>query len=196
MARIDIVGGSTGWHRSRLIESAFEHFGEWWLTGTDYTRHWMATGVSYSGNHTDITNHYLMSGVLGGLPLMLLFILILWTSFTYVGQALRQTPLPSQQQQFLVWSVGAALFGHAITCMAVAYFDQSIAFLYVTLAAAGAVRFGAATAVNTEAVAEDRLLSRRRPRFGARSSRQPGSRRGRRNWPRPETVPAWRNEAG
>lgn len=189
IAKIDLVGGSTGWHRSRLIESAFEHFGEWWLIGTDYTRHWMPTGVSYSPDHTDITNHYLMAGVLGGVPLMLLFILILSTGFSYIGRALRQTPKPSRQEEFLIWSVGAALFGHAATCIAVAYFDQSIAFLYLTLAAAGAVRFGAATAVAADAAAEKAPLSGSRSRLVARSRRQLGTRRGRRNWSRPEAAP-------
>ena len=66
MARVPIVPGSTGWHRARLIQSAFEHLSEWWLAGTDYTRHWMPTGVSWSPDHTDITNHYIKMGVIGG----------------------------------------------------------------------------------------------------------------------------------
>ena len=40
ISRIDLVGGSTGWHRSRLIQSSIEHLSEWWLYGTDY----IATG--------------------------------------------------------------------------------------------------------------------------------------------------------
>ena len=51
MARIDITGGSTGWHRARLISAAMEHFNEWWLTGTDYTRHWMPTGILANSDH-------------------------------------------------------------------------------------------------------------------------------------------------
>ena len=71
MARIDITGGSTGYFRAQLIRSAIEHLNEWWLAGTDYTRHWMVTGVAASADHTDITNHYLAMGVVGGLPLIL-----------------------------------------------------------------------------------------------------------------------------
>ena len=139
IARIDLAGGSTGWHRSRLIESAFEHIDEWWFAGTDYTRHWMPTGVSYSPDHTDITNHYLMAGVLGGLPLMILFILVLWLGFVYIGRSLPSSSQLARRDDFLTFSTGAALFGHAATCIAVAYFDQSIAFLYLTLAATSAV---------------------------------------------------------
>jgi len=132
IARIDITGGSTGWHRARLIESAIEHINEWWLFGTDYTRHWMATGVSWSPEHTDITNHYIKMGVLGGLPLMFVFILQLWRGFKYVGSVVHNNI--NRDVQFLAWSLGSALFAHAVTCVGVSYFDQSFIFLYLTLA--------------------------------------------------------------
>ena len=74
IARVDLTGSSTGWHRARLIESAFAHLSEWWLVGTDFTRHWMPTGITWSADHADLTNHYIRMGVLGGLPLMLIFI--------------------------------------------------------------------------------------------------------------------------
>jgi len=134
IARIDVVGGSTGYHRARLIESAIEHLREWWWAGTDYTRHWMVTGVSWSEDHADITNHYLKMGVLGGLPLMLLFILTLSWGFRYVGEAMRSRTDAPVADQFLVWCLGASLFAHAVTCISVSYFDQSFLFLYLTLA--------------------------------------------------------------
>ena len=46
MARIDITGGSTGYFRAQLIQSAINHLSEWWFAGTDYTRHWMLTGIA------------------------------------------------------------------------------------------------------------------------------------------------------
>jgi hypothetical protein len=139
IARIDVVGGSTGYHRARLIESALEHLGEWWMVGTDYTRHWMPTGVSWSPNHTDITNHYLYMGVLAGLPLMLLFISVLARAFSYVGQALRRDPNAPVDHQFFAWALGSALFAHAATCVSVSYFDQSFLFLYLVLAAIASI---------------------------------------------------------
>jgi hypothetical protein len=134
LARIDFTGGSTGWHRARLIQSAIEHLPEWWFAGTDYTRHWMATGVSWSPDHADITNYYLRMGVWGGLPLMLLFIAILVKGFFFVGQMMREpTDLPPTSQ-FVFWALGASLFGHAATFISVSYYDQSFVFLYLTLA--------------------------------------------------------------
>lgn len=134
LARIDLSGGSTGYHRARLIESAIEHLGEWWFAGTDHTRHWMATGVSWSPDHTDITNHYLMLGVMGGLPLTLLFIAMLWKGFSIVGQVVQDPTDRWQDRRFYFWSLGASLFAHSATCISVSYFDQSFVFLYLTLA--------------------------------------------------------------
>lgn len=140
MARIDLTGSSTGWHRSQLIRSSIQHLDEWWFTGTDVTRHWMATGVSWSTKHTDITNHYLLYGVWSGLPLMLLFIILLWVSFKYVGDALRRMQTAPRRDRFLIWALGAGLFSHTATCMSVAYFDQSVMFLFLNIAAIGSLR--------------------------------------------------------
>lgn len=152
IARIDVVGGSTGWHRARLIESALEHLGEWWFAGTDYTRHWMATGVSWSPEHSDITNYYIQMGVWGGLPLMILFIVALWLAFKAVGLAVRSLEGQSPRMAFFVWSLGACLFAHAATAISVSYFDQSFVFLYSALAGAGSV--ATAIAVQMPAVTE------------------------------------------
>ena len=134
LARIDLFSGSTGWHRAALIESAIKHLNEWWLGGTDYTRHWMPTGVSWSVDNTDITNHYIQMGVIGGLPLMLLFIIILSKGFTFVGQTLRQATNLTKESQFMVWTFGVSLFVHVATFISVSYFDQSYVFIYLTLA--------------------------------------------------------------
>jgi hypothetical protein len=139
LARIDLTGGSTGYHRARLIESSVEHLNEWWLVGTDYTRHWMATGVTWSPNHTDITNHYLMLGVLGGLPLTLLLVFILYKCFSIVGHAVQDADSPWHTHRFFAWGLGASLFAHTVTCVSVSYFDQSFVFLYVSVAAIAAL---------------------------------------------------------
>lgn len=140
IARIDLTGGSTGWHRAYLIESSLKHLQEWYLAGTDYTRHWMPTGVSWSPDHTDITNHYLQLGVVGGLPLMILFIAILCRAFSYIGHVLHFTSGSLWEDQFLFWALGASLFAHATTCISVSYFDQSFLFLYLDLAIVSSLR--------------------------------------------------------
>jgi len=147
MARIDITGGSTGWFRAQLIRSSIEHLYEWWAVGTDYTRHWMASGISANPNHTDITNHFLAMGIMGGLPLLILFVLVLTTAFRTVGSALRESDARSPEQSFFIWTLGAMLFGQVVNFWSISLFDQSVSFFYLVLAAIGAVHpsFAAAT---------------------------------------------------
>jgi hypothetical protein len=82
----------------------------------------------------DITNHYIAQGVKGGLPLMLLFMALLWCGFRYVSQAAQAWRGVDKEREFFAWAVGSGLFAHAASCVSVAYFDQSILFLYLTLA--------------------------------------------------------------
>jgi hypothetical protein len=136
--RIDLTGSSTGWHRAYLIESAFNHLDEWWLAGTDYTRDWtLSTGMSE--NDTDITNNYIRIGVTGGLPLLLLFLSAITVAFRRVGSALRSSDGGPRQRQFLIWTLGCILFAHVATMISVSYYDQSIFFLYLVLAAIGSL---------------------------------------------------------
>jgi hypothetical protein len=151
LARIDLAGGSTGWHRAELINSAIRHLSEWWLAGTDYTRHWMPTGVSWSLNHTDITNHYIELGVLGGLPLLLLFVALLSVGFSEVGSTVKDQYLVNPTRAFFAWALGASLFAHTTTAIAVSYFDQSFAFIYLILAAIATLRTCRMLSENTAA---------------------------------------------
>lgn len=135
IARIDLTGSSTSWHRAALIDAALAHLSEWWFAGTDFTRHWMDYGVGWSENHIDVTNYYLRMGVDGGLLLMLLFIAILAKGFSFVGQALQQADNSIPISRFMIWALGASLFAHAASFISISYFDQSFVFLYLTLAA-------------------------------------------------------------
>jgi hypothetical protein len=83
-------------------------------------------------------------GVIGGLPLMLLFIAVLLKAFSFVGQMRRDSS--DFDARFMVWTLGASLFAHAATFISVSYFDQSFVFLYLTLAAISSA-YGAVTVV-------------------------------------------------
>lgn len=147
ITRLKLIGSSTAYHRAALIEAALTHLNDWWFAGTDLTRHWLPSGVSWSPDHADITNHYLGQGVKGGLLLMLLFICILWIGFRYVGQIQRLWSNEPAKRRFSVWSLGGSLFAHAASCLGVGYFDQSVLFLYLTLALIANMRAKAASEV-------------------------------------------------
>jgi hypothetical protein len=139
MARIDVAGGSKGWHRAQLIRSSLEHLEEWWAVGTDYTRHWMPTGIHANEIHTDITNHFLGMGVMGGLPLMLLLVMVLIAAFRAVGRVLRADSRDSLDHGFLAWTLGAMLFGQIMNFFSISLFDQSVSFFYLVLVGIGGV---------------------------------------------------------
>ena len=135
ISRIDISGGSTGFHRVFLIHQTFEHLSEWWLFGTDFTRHWMPMqGIGIDPFHTDITNYYIVFGVNGGLIPMLLLIGILLVGFFWVGKITRGWQLDHPSNSYMVWCFGAAMFAHAVTGISVAYFDQSYIFFWLSVA--------------------------------------------------------------
>ena len=137
LARVDLTGNSTGWHRAELIRSAFAHLDEWWFVGVDYTRHWMTTGVYWSEDHVDITNQYIGYGVAGGLPLMLLFVAMLVIGFSYVGRSVKT--LSAYHVRFMTWCLGGCLFAHTVSGISVFYADQSFLFLFAALAVISSV---------------------------------------------------------
>lgn len=134
MAKIDLTGSSTGWHRAELINSAIKYIGEWWMIGTTYTRHWMPTGIAWSPNHTDITNQYIKNGVAGGILAMILFIVKINFGFKYIGNTLKKISESNSLYKLLVWSLGATLFSHTVTFLSVRYYDQSMMYFYLLLA--------------------------------------------------------------
>ncbi|WP_367871208.1 hypothetical protein [Luteolibacter sp. Populi] len=135
------MGGSTGWHRSKLIDSAINYYGDWWAFGTDHTRSWMPTGVTFSEEHTDITNYFLAYGVMGGLLAMLLLMAMAWVAFKWVGDTIDSLPEDDDENgdRFMVWCMGSSLFAHVATSISVAYYDQSVFFFWFSIATISSV---------------------------------------------------------
>lgn len=129
----EIIGG-TGWHRVMLIDAAISHFDEWWLFGTNHTRHWLPTGVTWSEEHTDITNHFIGVGIHGGLLSLILFVVIIVFCFKNIGMKLKELESGGFPIQFTLWCMGVALVGHLASFTSVRYFDQIIVFWYLLLA--------------------------------------------------------------
>lgn len=135
IARIDISGGSTGWHRAFLIQQTFNHLSEWCLFGTDVTRHWMPMqGIADDPQHTDITNYYIGFGVFAGLPSMLAVVAMLLVAFSWVGKLLNDWKDIDPERSYMIYCFGVSLFAHAATSISVAYFDQSMLFFWLTVA--------------------------------------------------------------
>jgi hypothetical protein len=130
MSRIDLSGGSTGYHRFVLIDGAIRHPGEWAALGSTDAE-FIAPGF------VDITNQYVLEGLRGGLAALLLFALSLFLAFRLVGRTLRG-PLPPERR-LLVYAFGAALCMHAVCFLAVSYFGQATTIFYLHLALVAAL---------------------------------------------------------
>jgi len=123
------VGGGTGWHRYKLIDSAIRRIGEWWLLGTRSTAHW-GWGMQ------DVTNQYILEGVRGGLLTLALFVAVIVLAFRGVGhlwRASRHDP----HRLALSWAMGISLFVHCMNFIGVSYFGQIHIAWYLVLGMIG-----------------------------------------------------------
>jgi hypothetical protein len=140
VAKLSDVTGGGGWHRAWLIDQAVTHFDEWWLFGTTYTAHWGPAGevIAADPDMMDITNHYVMEGVKGGILKLGLFIAIIAACFGSVERGIR-AQVGGPTAALFVWGLGVALFVHCVSFVSITYFDQSIVLWFWLLAAIGFV---------------------------------------------------------
>lgn len=129
IARIDVVGGSTGYHRYKLIQSSIDNFQEWWLCGIPSTAHW---GYFMF----DVTNQYVLEGVRSGFPAMLAFIWVLVYAFKHVGETWPEVN-KNGYLALLAWALGVSVFSHMNVFLAVSisHSGQSLLAMLLVFAA-------------------------------------------------------------
>ena len=116
LVQIDLVGGSTGWHRYMLVDSFVKRFAEWAPLGARNTAAW-GFGLD------DVTCQYVLEGVRGGFGALALFVAYIVVAFKYVGVLLRAT-VADRALQVMAWALGVTLFIHCVQFVAVSYFGQ------------------------------------------------------------------------
>ncbi|MFC1676099.1 hypothetical protein ACFL3G_03425 [Planctomycetota bacterium] len=124
LARVNIVEGSTGYHRYKLIDQAIEHFDEWALIGSRSTEHWgWGTG--------DITNQYILEGVRGGFIALMFFVSMLYIAFKVsLESSLRTLTI---QEQRISWCFFVMMLGHSVGFLGVSYFGQMTMLWFMML---------------------------------------------------------------
>lgn len=126
LARVKVFGGSTGWYRYWLLDNFIRHIDEWGLLGIRSTAGW-GRGL------WDVTDAYVRIGVDGGLITLVVFVMIIAESYKLVGHTTtRMNSHPAAQKA--VWTLGAALTGHAAGFFGVNYWDQNMVVWYLLLA--------------------------------------------------------------
>jgi hypothetical protein len=114
---IDIVGGSSGYHRAMLINDFIYHFPDWWLIGT-------AENARWGFNMWDLCNQYVAEGQLGGLATFICFIAMICMCYSKIGIA-RKAVEGDREKEWYFWLLGAPLFSHTIAFFGISYFDQT-----------------------------------------------------------------------
>jgi hypothetical protein len=139
LARISAFSGGDGWHRSYLIDMAWQHLGKWWLAGMpiEGTGDWFPYDLGTTGQ-ADITNQFIAYGLASGLVAMILFIVVLVRAFSYLGKALnaiRNSSPDGSEEEFLFWGLGVMLLTHIVNWLGITYFDQISLVWFLQLAA-------------------------------------------------------------
>ena len=132
LSRVSEIVGGGGWHRAYLIDQAVNHFGSWWLMGTDDTGNWMP--YQLEDGTADLTNMYIIAGARAGLIGLFLFILILSGAFKALGKSMESVRSTDRDSEWLLWGFGCALTGTAVNFFCSPYFDQICTVLYLFLA--------------------------------------------------------------
>lgn len=125
IGRIDLSGGSTGYHRAMLIDNFVRHFGDWWLIGTH-------DNVNWGWDMWDRANQYVNEGESGGLIAFVGFLALFFVCYRWLGSRRKALRGENEKEQ-LVWIIGAALFSQNLAFIGVDYFDQSVVTWFLLL---------------------------------------------------------------
>jgi hypothetical protein len=116
IARIDLTGSSSGYHRYQLVDNCIRHFTDWWLLGTKVYDSW-------GWDMWDLSNQFVACAFTGGLVVMALFIAILSRSFGAIGKA-RKLVEGNRAEEWYLWYLGAALFATVVAFFGCSYMAQ------------------------------------------------------------------------
>jgi hypothetical protein len=124
VAYANVVGGSGGYDRAYLIDTFMRHLLDWWLIGTNQNGNW-------GYDMWDLSNQFVAEGEIGGLVAVTCFIAIICQSYSRLGKMRRRVRV---KDQWLLWSLGAAMLAHIYAFFGVAYWDQTQIWWFASLA--------------------------------------------------------------
>lgn len=125
IARIDLTGGSSGYHRAKLIDMCIQHIGDWWLIGT-------RDAWSWGWDMWDLSNQYVAECEGGGIVTFVLFIAAI--RITIRSLAVARSHAPVGRRAFGLWALSAAVTAHLVAFFGASYWDQSQFAWFVLLA--------------------------------------------------------------
>lgn len=126
IARVDVISGSSSYHRYMIVDGCIRHFTDWWLFGTTHNAEW-------GWDMWDLANQYVAIAESSGLLPLILFIATIVYSFKRLGGARRIKTLRRRDQWFL-WTLGVAMLANMVAFFGIAYWDQTQVLWYAFLA--------------------------------------------------------------
>lgn len=164
------LGASTGYHRYRLIDAFVNNFRKWALVGVNGTGSW-------GRQLEDVTNHFIVQGVKGGLVTFLLFVAVYALAFRQAGWIIRASER-SRPMSVYAWSIGVCLLAHTAMMNATSYFGQILLPWYLTFGVVGSLSVAAVSQSGRKAAARAAKTGRSPgPEGGGRRRTRPGPRR-------------------
>jgi hypothetical protein len=166
IARVDVVGGSSGDHRYQLINQFIRHFWNWFLIGT-------RDNASWGWDMWDTANWYVGVGESGGLLAFICFIAIIVYGFKYLGRARNFFESENdKKKQLFLWGLSSAMFANLVAFFGISLFDQTMVSWYAYLAIISAAAYAASVKfVEGRTAAGQPVLATPAGRFQPQSAR-------------------------
>lgn len=162
IARVDLTGSSSGYHRFILVDNCIRHFWDWWLIGTRVYNTW-------GWDMWDLSNQFVACAFTGGLAALVLFIAILSRSFGGLGTA-RKLVEGNKNEEWFLWCLGAALFSTFVSFFGCSFMAQMqmqlfafIAMICVAIYEARQLAPAAATASEPQLASVSQAVRMRQP---------------------------------
>jgi hypothetical protein len=151
IARIDLTGSSSGYHRFALVDNCIRHFSDWWLLGYKYYNMW-------GWDMWDLCNQFVVCALTGGLLTLVCYITIFSRSFGALGKARKKVD-GDRGQEWLFWCLGCALFATLVAHFGINYMTQLMMGFFPLLCCISVASFEAsrATVGTAKAVADVQL---------------------------------------
>jgi len=125
IAKIDVTGGSSSYHRYYLVDNCIRHFSDWWLLGCRNYGDW-------GYDMWDLCNQFVVNALTGGLVTLVLYLIIFKRSFRMIGIA-RKRVEGNRRQEWLFWCLGSALFANVVAHFGINYMSHLIMCLFFLL---------------------------------------------------------------
>jgi len=135
IARVDLTGSSSSYHRYYLVDNCIRHFSDWWLLGYRYYNDW-------GWDMWDLCNQFVVAALTGGLVTLILYIAIFSRSFGALGAA-RKRVNGNREEEWFLWCLGSVLFANVVAHFGINYMAQMMMTLFPVLACISVATFEA-----------------------------------------------------